>query len=626
MKQRNNPIVYFFLLIITTSFLPLINGYGISSLKQNFNINPEDISIDYNFDKIDDRILPELKLFGSKSIDVIVKFDRRINSFDRIRLANIGATSLSSSWNLERCIKITINSRLLKVITNFPGVEFISKAEKRAIMVAIEGNNFEDLNRLKNYPQTEIYWNVGCALVPFYSGIENDLNLLGSFSYIQDITDSYLETTIIPIDNNDLTISTVKNAETINATSLWDLGYNGSGVKIGNIDTGINSAHLDFAGRIMAAQSFILTNYGYEYNDTTTSDPNGHGSHTTGIMAGNGTGNIAYKGIAPESEIYFAKIGNPATLYSVVVALDWLVTQGVETINFSYGGSDSTGLDIAETAMRNVVRNNGILLSLSAGNDGDDGFYTVGTPGTTDDVITVGNVNDWNNPPLIVSSSARGPTADDHMKPDLMAPGYGIYSCGPTGTVSYVVKSGTSMAAPQVTGSIALLIQACKNNGIDYNPGLLKGALMKTATLKTPISSYNLLVQGRGIVNVGAAWNLIVNSAKEDLMPIIGACNPVQQPLHYWSTLLQGQVSEQYLTCVSPFKSDLSIEVSGDISSFITIDPIPEEYTSIVKIKYSIPINATIGSYSGQINFKYKTNTLDSISLILSVAESNGHR
>jgi len=344
------------------------------------------------------------------------------------------------------------------------------------------------------------------------------------------------------------------------------------------------------------------------------------------LLAGNGTDDPAYPGIAPCSELIFAKVGVSATLPSVVAALDWLITKGAETVNLSFGGRDSTGKDIVEIAFSNAVRNHDILISVSAGNEGADGFYSAGTPGTTDDVITIGNVNDIYNPPTIVYSSSSGPTADDHMKPDLMAPGYSILSCYYLGTTGYISKTGTSMAAPQVTGAIALLIQACKANGIDYNPGLLKGALMKTAEIITPITSNNLLIQGRGVVNVGAAWNYILNSEKESLTPIIGACNPIQEPLHFWSTLLQGQIAEQYLTCVSPFKTDLSIETNGDTADFITIDTIPEQYTAVTKVIFEIPIDANLGSYTGQLTFKYKTYTLDTVTINLEITESNGHR
>ena len=616
--------LFLLLLILSPFIFPAID---IQNRKENYSsdILINEIS-DKNNDKIDDNLANDLEYKEDETIEVIVEFNRAINSVDRFKLLKIGANFIEGSWDLNRRVKIKTKPNLLDKIAEIHSVVKITASEKRLIMIAIEGLDFNDLAKLKQYKDTKIFWNVGCALISSYSGIENDINLLGTYDAIMDTTDLYLHSAIIENPSSEITANTVTNANTINASSLWSIGINGTGVKVGNIDTGINNLHYDLAGRIFSTQSFISTIYGYDENITSTNDPDGHGSHTSGIMIGNGTANSSYKGIAFNSEIIFAKVGTKATLSSVVAAIDWLISEGAETINLSYGGTDSPGLDIVEIAFRNAVRNHDVLCSLSAGNEGADGFYTAGTPGTTDDVITVGNVNDWEAPPTISYSSSRGPTADDHMKPDVMAPGTNIYSCHPTSTNTYISRSGTSMAAPQVTGAIALLIGACKDSGIEYNPGLIKGALMKTADIIAPISSNNLLKQGRGIVNVGAAWDEIIKATKEGAMPIIGACNPIQEPLHYWVDLVQGQVAEQYLTCVSPFKTDLSLEISGSASAFVTIGTIPNEYSAITKLTFNIPIDATIGDYSGILTFKYKTYELDTITIDFSISESNGHR
>lgn len=610
---------------MTASIIPFISLEGNNEAISYDPIISSKLVLDQNNDKIDDKLSLKLMNMNYPVNDFVLKYNKPVSSIEKQRLANMGVRILGDSWDLGRRIHISANSKILNDLAKIPEITYITTAEKRLIMIAIEGNDFSDLQNLKKYPNAEIFWNVGCALIPYYSGVENDIATLGSFNMIVDSTDIFLKTTSLPETNDDLSINTLANADTINASALWSLGYNGSRIKIGNIDTGINDAHIDFTGRIAAAQSFILTIYGYESNDTSTTDQNGHGTHTSGIIAGNGTGNSNYTGIAPDCDIYFAKVGVSATLPSVIAALDWLLVQGVEVVNFSYGGTDSTGLDIAEIAFRNAVRNNEVLCSISAGNSGS-GYYTANSPGSTDDVITVGNANDHNTPPTIISSSSRGPTADNHMKPDLMAPGYNIMSCLNTGTNGYISKSGTSMAAPQVTGSIALLIEACKDNSIDYNPGSLKSALMKTATLITPVSTSNILAQGRGVVNVGAAWNYILNSVKEGTTPIIGACNPVQEPMYYWTSLLQGQLAEQYVTCVSPFTSDLTLEVSGSIAAFVTINEVPQEFTSIAKVTFNIPIDASLGSYIGLFTFKYKTYTLDTVAIDLTVTPSNGHR
>ncbi|MCK5182867.1 MAG: S8 family serine peptidase, partial [Candidatus Heimdallarchaeota archaeon] len=355
-------------------------------------------------------------------------------------------------------------------------------------------------------------------------------------------------------------------------------------------------------------------------DDPTTTDPNGHGTHTSGIVgAGDAAGTRV--GIAKECSIYHAKIGSPAPLPSIIAGLNWLAnTKLVEVINLSFGGSDGVGWDPLEIAFGNAVRNKKVTCVISAGNEGDQGWYTVGSP-AHDATILVGGVDATSGPPSMMYYSSRGLTADNHMKPDVLAPGYQISSLDNIGT-GYVSLSGTSMASPHVAGAAALLIDACKTNGFAINPGLIKAALMNTAN---PVFGTNLLIQARGVINVGAAWTYIKNAVLQDSYKMVGACNPVQQPLHWWSTMHQGEVTEQYLTCVTPYKTNVTLEVTGDVAPFVTIGSIPGYWTSIVKVTYDVPTDAVIGPYTGTLTLKYKSVILDTVDIVLDVAASNGH-
>jgi len=108
----------------------------------------------------------------------------------------------------------------------------------------------------------------------------------------------------------------------------------------------------------------------------------------------------------------------------------------------------------------NTIAENGVIPVISAGNAGEYGLYTIGTPGSAKDAITVGAIDQQMD--YIASYSSRGPVgfgANLTIKPDIVAPGSRVESASGSST-GYVTMSGTSMAAPHVTGTVALMLQA----------------------------------------------------------------------------------------------------------------------------------------------------------------------
>jgi hypothetical protein len=594
---------------------------------------------DQNGDKIDDKLERTLKQTDDKLertlkqtddlfVDLVVKFRQSITKKQRILLNDLGAQCFENTWDQGRRIHIRAGKTIIPAITKLDGVSLITSAETHFIMVAIEGSDFSELATIETtFDDSEIFWNVGCALIRDFSGVENDINLLGDYDIIADVTDLKLHVHNIPDPPTNPTLKpqTQATAEAINATALWDLNYKGGGVKVGNIDTGINADHVDFTGRIIQAKSFVLKEYGYDQDDPSTEDDNGHGSHTSGTILGDGSGNDFYIGVAPDALLYFARILGEATLPSMVAALNWIVSKGVDVINLSFGGGDSPGYDVVETAFRNAVVNHEIPCSISAGNEGADGYYTAGSPGTADEVITVGALDTSYTEYDVAYFSSRGPSADDHLKPDVLAPGVEIVSCSRIGD-GYTTMSGTSMAAPHVTGAMALLIGACVANGIDYSPGLIKAALMKTSILLTPLSVKMLALQGRGYINVGAAWDYILKADRIGDQPIVGACNPVKAPIHFWHEILQGQTLERYLTCVSSFAENLTLEITGDAAQYINAEPLEDKWTNAVKLTFNIPTDASLGEVTGEANLKFNGEIIDTADIEFEIVPGNDHK
>jgi hypothetical protein len=388
------------------------------------------------------------------------------------------------------------------------------------------------------------------------------------------------------------------------------------------MDTGINTDHNDIAGRVDAAQSFVTIANGYEEDDLTTTDFVGHGSHVTGIVAGDGTNDPDMIGMAPDTNIYFAKIGNPSTSLGTIAALNWLVEDmEVDVVNYSYGSEDEVGLGATDIAFSNAVKNKNVVCVTSAGNEGHAGFYTIGHP-SSDDIISVGNLDTTVEPFQIAQTSSKGPTVEGHMKPDILAPGTDIMSLLGGGQ-GYESRGGTSMASPHVVGGIALLIDACNDNGISWNPGLLKAAIMNTAT-KLPTD--NILAETLGYIDVGQAWHYMDHAATSGGYPRIGACNPYKLPLPFWETIIQGQIVEQFLTCVSPYKTSLSLDITGTAAPLMTYELYQLHYTTLFRLVINVTEDTPLGIYTGQVSFKYSTYVLDTADIEFEVVAGSGKR
>jgi serine protease AprX len=170
-----------------------------------------------------------------------------------------------------------------------------------------------------------------------------------------------------------------------------------------------------------------------------------------------------------------------------------------------------------------AVQQFGIVICAAAGNAGP-GSSTVGSPGCARWVITIGAVDDADK---VTSFSSRGPTADGRVKPDLVFPGAGIVAAQATGTAlgpviapGYVQLSGTSMATPHASGSVALLLQAKS----DLTPNQVKWELLTTALGL----GENLNAHGSGRGELFAAYRKTITETPPDLPepPVPGTPGP----------------------------------------------------------------------------------------------------
>lgn len=258
-------------------------------------------------------------------------------------------------------------------------------------------------------------------------------------------------------------------------------GFTGRGITVAVMDTGI-VAHPDFDSRILEFADFTQ-------GRAKAYDDNGHGCHVAGIIAGSGRmSRGAYKGIAPESCLFVTKVldrkGNGNTAH-VLKAIDYVIENrrkhNIRILNISVGMLPSAD----ETEKRNLMSavekawNHGIVVVAAAGNNGP-GKNSVTIPGQCKSIITVGSIDDYakHGKGLKQGYSGRGPTECCVVKPEILAPGTNIKSCSARGG-GYEIKSGTSMSAPMIAGSIALLLQKYP----DMTPAQVKLRLYERAVV-----------------------------------------------------------------------------------------------------------------------------------------------
>lgn len=223
--------------------------------------------------------------------------------------------------------------------------------------------------------------------------------------------------------------------------------------------------HPDYAHRIKAFRDFVN-------GRTDCYDDASHGSHVSGILGGDGRSSHGrYCGIAPGCSLIHLKVLDrygQGNLEDILAAIEWVVENrrkyDIRIMNLSAGTSKQEEDYGAKKLVEGVERawDAGIVVVVAAGNMGP-ASQSITVPGNSRKVITVGASDDIRGRGRYgkMEYSGCGPTKECICKPELVAPGTGVTSCSPYFRQGryYSIKSGTSMAAPEVSGGIALLLE-----------------------------------------------------------------------------------------------------------------------------------------------------------------------
>lgn len=355
-----------------------------------------------------------------------------------------------------------------------------------------------------------------------------------------------------------------------NGDLAQQLGYDGTGVGVAIIDSGVRVDHPDLADPITGASRVVYSESFVPGLDAI--DQYGHGTHVAGLVAGNGSSSgHVIQGIAPHANIIDLRVldadgsgADSAVIAAIGRAIELKSIYNIGIINLSLGRgiSESYTQDPLCQAVEQAWQA-GIVVVVAAGNSGrdnslnTDGYGTIGAPGNDPYVITVGATNTHGTATTaddtIASYSSKGPSLLDHVvKPDLVAPGNLIssliasgstldstyptdevspadYSQDPASPKQYFVLSGTSMATPVVSGAAALMLQKDPT----LTPDQVKARLMKNAVKLYPPTSLATDEQGNSynsqydIFTVGAGYLDIYHALTDTDLQIGTALSPL---------------------------------------------------------------------------------------------------
>ena len=278
---------------------------------------------------------------------------------------------------------------------------------------------------------------------------------------------------------------------------IWeDTGYTGKGSVVSIIDTGIDSEHAgldDLDDDNSTNDSKVIAFYDAVNNPDKTNgtevkayDDQGHGTHCAGITAGTGAPTFEYVGVAPQAQLVGVKVldeGGSGSFATVMAGMEWTVDKrhdfNIRAASMSLGGFGliewTSSEEESVNRMANEMVRSGVALFIAAGNSAVSA--QIGTPGSAEDVITVGALDKDTS---IAVYSSQGPTEEGRVKPNIAFVGSSVMAPEANSGDGYVGYSGTSMATPGAAGLAALMYQA----NPDLSPFDIRNIMQETSTYR----------------------------------------------------------------------------------------------------------------------------------------------
>jgi serine protease AprX len=340
-------------------------------------------------------------------------------------------------------------------------------------------------------------------LTPFIS-TNTQIRFLHNFVHDDYYDTFWMDDVLITFDDPCSDMPPNTYLDTLNVPQVWDMGYDGSGITVAVVDSGIalDDDFSDLPGD--EGSDRLMLQLGFNPSAYSATDIYGHGTHVAGIIGGNGTKSDGfYQGIAPGVNLIGIKISDDygmAYESDTVEALQWIFDHknqyNIRVVNLSINSTvEQSYHDSALNAAAEILWLNGIVVVAAAGNKTIDTDYDpiFAAPANDPLLITVGATEEKGDADrandVIATFSSYDETMDGFIKPEIHAPGKDIVSVLAVSSWwrnnyperfvdgGYFRISGTSMATPMVAGAVALLLQAEPN----LTPDQVKYRLMESA-------------------------------------------------------------------------------------------------------------------------------------------------
>ncbi|HWA88174.1 MAG TPA: S8 family serine peptidase [Opitutus sp.] len=302
----------------------------------------------------------------------------------------------------------------------------------------------------------------------------------------------------------------------IHAPAAWDVIHDAPNVVVAIVDTGVRATHQDLSPNLWTNPSPTVSDlHGANFVGGNGSivngnpaDDDGHGTHVAGTIGAVGNNSIGIPGIAWKVQLMAVKVldsSGDGAVSDIVAGIKYAVDHGANIINASYGAA-GTGYSDTELAAITYARDHGVVFVAAAGNDTANmdisRFYPASFP--LDNIVTVG-ASDYRDQPAYYSNYGAAV--------DLFAPGDNITSLDYNSNTGTAVLSGTSMAAPHVSGALALL--KAKFPGDTYRQ-LINRLLRGTEPSVNSTSTFTGKAQTGGRLNLLAALTATTNRPFND--------------------------------------------------------------------------------------------------------------